>query len=76
MSDDTPSPLNNVITIDDERIKSHLERVARGTVEEAGVVLAGGGRRLPLNFFQARARAGGRRRPKADFGCALVAGNQ
>jgi putative transposase len=32
MSDDTPSPLNNVITIDDERIKSH--RVVRGTVEE------------------------------------------
>jgi transposase-like protein len=31
MSDDTPSPLNNVITIDDERIKSHLDRV---TVEE------------------------------------------
>jgi len=35
MSDDTPSPLNNVITIDDERIKSHLDRVVRGTVEEA-----------------------------------------
>src|SRR5207253_7644063 len=34
MSDDTPSPLNKVITIDDERIKSHLERVVRGTVEE------------------------------------------
>src|SRR5262245_33875079 len=34
MSDDTPSPLNNVITIDDERIKSHLARVVRGTVEE------------------------------------------
>src|ERR1700758_4792645 len=34
MSDDTPRPLNNVITIDDERIKSHLERVVRGTVEE------------------------------------------
>ena len=34
MSDDIPSPLNNVITIDDERIKSHLERVVRGTVEE------------------------------------------
>jgi putative transposase len=32
MSDDTPSPLNNVITI--ERIKSHLDRVVRGTVEE------------------------------------------
>jgi putative transposase len=34
MSDDTPSLLNNVITIDDERIRSHLERVVRGTVEE------------------------------------------
>src|SRR6516225_5021925 len=34
MSDDTPSPLNNVITIDDERIKSHLDRVVRSTVEE------------------------------------------
>ena len=30
----TSSPLNNVITIDDERIKSHLDRVARGSVEE------------------------------------------
>src|SRR5262249_2808514 len=34
MSDDTLSPLNNVITIDDERIKSHLDRVVRGPVEE------------------------------------------
>jgi hypothetical protein len=34
MSDATPSPLNNVITIDDERIKNHLDRVVRGTVEE------------------------------------------
>src|SRR5437764_3280240 len=34
MSDDTPSRLNNVISIDDERIKSHLDRVVRGTVEE------------------------------------------
>ena len=32
MTETTPSPLNNVITIDDERIKSHLERVVRGTV--------------------------------------------
>jgi hypothetical protein len=31
MSDDTPSPLNNVITIDDERIRSHLERVGFGS---------------------------------------------
>ncbi len=30
----TPSPLGNVITIDDERIKSHFDRVVRGSVEE------------------------------------------
>ena len=34
MTDITPSPLNNVITIDDERIKNHLDRVVRGSVEE------------------------------------------
>ena len=34
MGDDTPSPLNNVITIDDDRIKSHLDRVVHGGVEE------------------------------------------
>jgi Transposase, Mutator family len=34
MSDDTPSPLNNVITIDDERIKRHLDRMVRGTVKK------------------------------------------
>jgi len=34
MTETTPSPLNNVITIDDERIKNHLDRVVRGTVEE------------------------------------------
>jgi len=34
MNDDTPSPLGNVITIDDERIKSHLDRVVRSSVEE------------------------------------------
>jgi hypothetical protein len=27
-----PSPLGNVITIDDERIKNHLDRVIRGSV--------------------------------------------
>ena len=27
MTENTSSPLNNVITIDDERIKSHLDRV-------------------------------------------------
>jgi len=34
MTDDTLSPLNNVITIDDERIRDHLDRVVRGSVEE------------------------------------------
>ncbi len=34
MTENTLSPLNNVITIDDERIKSHLDRVVRGSVQE------------------------------------------
>ena len=36
MNEDTaiPGPLNNVIRIDDDRIKGHLDRVVRGTVEE------------------------------------------
>jgi hypothetical protein len=34
MPDDTLSPLSNVLTIDDERIKTHLDRVVRGSVEE------------------------------------------
>jgi len=37
MNEDTqiPRPLNNVIRIDDERIRGYLDRVVRGTVEEA-----------------------------------------
>ena len=31
MTETTPSSLGNVITIDDERIKSHLDRVVRGS---------------------------------------------
>jgi transposase-like protein len=36
MSEDTPIPgtLSNVIRIDDERIKGHLDRIVRGAVEE------------------------------------------
>ena len=34
MNETTPGPLGNVITIDDERIKNHLDRVVRGSVEE------------------------------------------
>jgi hypothetical protein len=31
MTENTPGPLGNVISIDDERIKKHLDRVVRGT---------------------------------------------
>ena len=34
MTQTTSSQLTDVITIDDERIKSHLDRVVRGSVEE------------------------------------------
>src|SRR5205809_7666514 len=34
MTETKPGPFSNVITIDDERIKNHLERVVRGSVEE------------------------------------------
>jgi hypothetical protein len=34
VSETTPSPLGNGITIDNERIKSHLDRVVRDSVEE------------------------------------------
>src|SRR5262245_59947333 len=34
MTETTPSPPSDVITIDDERIKNHLDRVVRGSVEE------------------------------------------
>ena len=32
--EDRTIPLSNVITFDDERIRGHLDRVVRGTVEE------------------------------------------
>jgi hypothetical protein len=31
--DDRTIPLGNIVKIDDERIKGHLDRVVRGTVE-------------------------------------------
>jgi len=34
MNETTPSPLGHVITIDDERIRNHLDRVVRGSVDE------------------------------------------
>ena len=34
MTENTPRSLGDVISIDDERIKNHLDRVVRGTVEE------------------------------------------
>jgi hypothetical protein len=58
---DAPSPLNNVITIDDERIKSHLDRVVRGTVEETLNALldagsASAGLAITLSSGDARSR--------------------
>src|SRR5207253_5528685 len=47
MTETTPSPLNNVIAIDDERIKNHLDRVVRGSVEETlNALLEAGADRL------------------------------
>jgi len=37
MTETTPSPLGNVITIDDERIKSHLDRVVRDCGANVGL---------------------------------------
>jgi hypothetical protein len=34
MTETTPSPLGNVITIEDDRIKDHLGLVVRRTAEE------------------------------------------
>ena len=34
MSEDDNRVLSNVIKIDDDRIKGHLDRIVRGTVEE------------------------------------------
>ena len=34
MTETTRSPLEQVIKIDDERIRDHLDRVVRGSVEE------------------------------------------
>ena len=42
-----PGALNNEISIDDEQIKGHLDRVVRGTVEETlNALLEGGADRL------------------------------
>src|SRR5438034_1065785 len=46
MTETTPSPLNNVITIDDERIKSHLDSVVRGSALERDVARVSRGMRL------------------------------
>jgi hypothetical protein len=56
MTDDTLSPLNNVISIDDERIRNHLDRVVRGSVEET--TRAWGSPRAPPSSFPRRAGNG------------------
>ena len=41
MTEITPSPLNNVISIDDKRIKNYLDRVVRGSVAEMTLTFVG-----------------------------------
>ena len=41
MTEITPSPLNNVISIDDKRIKNHVDRVVRGSVAEMTLTFVG-----------------------------------
>ena len=56
MTETTPSPLNNVITIDDDRIKNHLNRVVRGSVEET--LNAGNAQRYERSAARRDTRAG------------------
>ena len=58
MNNDTLSPLGNVITIDDERIKSHLDRVVRGSVEETFERIAGRGGGLAVQCAALRTQRG------------------
>jgi hypothetical protein len=47
MAEDTLSPLNDVITIDDERIRSHLDRVmCSGSATAMSTITAAGSWRL------------------------------
>ena len=65
MTDDTLSPLNNVITIDDERIRNHLDRVVRGSVEETlnALLEAEADRLCAMRSATNAARHGGTRAP-------------
>ena len=45
MTETTPSPLSNVITIDDERIKNHLDRAAPEGSDASGADLRDGDHR-------------------------------
>ena len=56
MTETTPNPLNNVITIDDDRIKNHLNRVVRGSVEET--LNAGNAQRYERSAARRDTRAG------------------
>jgi hypothetical protein len=58
MGDDTPSPLGNVIQIDDERIKNHLDRVVRGSVGEDVERVAGRGGGSAVQCASLRAQRG------------------
>jgi hypothetical protein len=59
MNETTPSPLGNVITIDDERNKNHLDRVVRGSVSSCGYRSSG---HRPLRSLRRRSIERYRRR--------------
>jgi hypothetical protein len=52
MNETTPSRLGNVITIDDERIKNHLDRVVRGSVSPASEMVYQSPLALPKGYRQ------------------------
>ena len=56
MTENTPCRLGNVITIDDERIKSHLDRVVRGSAEETLNALLDADGQSALNLAAAKLR--------------------
>ena len=67
MAEDASSPLGNVISIDDDRIKSHLDRVVRGTVEETLNALLDAEGGSPLQCAAIRAQRGASRHARRSL---------
>ncbi|MGE3701998.1 MAG: hypothetical protein AB7G08_24925 [Hyphomicrobiaceae bacterium] len=75
--EDKTIPLSDVIRIDDERIKGHLDRVVRGTVEETlnALLDAEADRLRNAQRYERTARADPGPLPgRRKFGCRRVTG--